>query len=119
MTRPAHAGHRQEKTMASSLVQEITAELENKKVQAQVGRFVRLFVIAFGAQLAAAGTGDLTRDALISLGVGAAETAYRQLSPTVPWGRVLSALHRKAPAVPAGPAVVPPAGPGAGSPPAK
>ncbi len=97
---------------SNPLVDTLTAELKNKHVQAQIGRFARLFVVAFGIQLGAMGTGDLGRDALISAGVGAAETAYRQLAPTVPWGKVLRVLHRQAPAPavpPAGPVIPPPA----------
>jgi hypothetical protein len=105
--------------VSESLVDFVKTEAGNKHVQAQVGRFVRLFVVAFGVQMAATGTGHLTRDALVGAAVGAVETAYRQLSPTVPWGKVVSALHRKAPATPAGPPAQPPAGPGAASPAAK
>lgn len=107
--------------MSSNFVQDVAAELKNRQVQQQIGRFARLFVVAYGVQLGFVGTGNLGRDAWISAGVGAAEVAYRQWAPTVPWARVLQVLHRKAaaPAPTAPPAATPPAAPGAASGPAK
>jgi len=77
----------------SSILNEIKTELASTHARAQAGRFVRLAVVAFGAQLAALGTGHLTRDALAGVAVGAVEAAYRQWAPVVPWGQVAAKLH--------------------------
>ena len=77
----------------SNIVNEFRAELASAHLQAQVGRFVRLAVVTFGAQLAALGTGHLSRDALAGVAVGAVEAAYRQWAPVVPWAAIAARLH--------------------------
>ncbi len=76
-----------------SLVDQIKTDLASAHVRQQAGRFVRLTAIAFGAQLAAIGTGHLDRSALIGAAVGAVEAAYRQWAPVVPWTALAERLH--------------------------
>ena len=96
-----------------SLLDEIKKDTQSQLVRQQVGRFVRLGLVAFGAQLAVVGTAHLTRDVLASLAVGAVETAYRQWAPTVPWAPLESKLAQApAPAAPSAAPAQPPA-PGA------
>lgn len=95
------------------LVDQIKADLASAHVRQQAGRFVRLTVVAFGAQIAAIGSGHLGRDALIGAAVGAVEAAYRQWAQVVPWAQLGERLHLVGGVqVPAGPApVVSPAAP--------
>jgi hypothetical protein len=53
-------------------------------IRTQAVRFARVAVLAFAAQAAALGVHDWTWQALASLGLGAAETAARQLWPALP-----------------------------------
>lgn len=96
----------------SHVVDQLRADLASAHARAQAGRFGRLTIVAFLAQLAALGTGHLGWDAVGALAVGAVETAYRQWAPTVPWAQVTAKLRDLLPggtptAVPA-----PPAAPG-------
>lgn len=68
-------------------------------LQAQVLRFIRLFVLAFAATGVLA-SASLGKDAIVAAAVGALETAWRQINQVAP----------VAPAVPAAP-VDPPAAP--------
>ncbi|MGK4583495.1 hypothetical protein [Kitasatospora sp. HPMI-4] len=97
-----------------SLVDQLKADLTSAHAGAQLGRFLRLGVVAFGAQLATLGADHLGRDALIGAAVGAVEAAYRQWAPVVPWAEMAQRLHvldaiRSVPAPVAPP--VPPAAP--------
>lgn len=47
----------------------------------QVLRFVRLFALAFLAQLALVGADHIDRNALIGAGIAAAEVVFRQIWP--------------------------------------
>lgn len=76
-----------------TLINQLKADLASAHVRQQAGRFTRLTLVAFGAQLAAVGTGHLSRDALAGLAVGALEAAYRQWAPVVPWRLVAQRLH--------------------------
>lgn len=99
---------------AASLVREFEREVRSAHVRQQVGRFVRLVVVAFVAQLAAVGTGHLGRAAVVAAAVGAVEAAYRQWAVVVPLvGVRASVVPLASGAVAAGAVVVPPgAGPG-------
>ncbi|WP_034090444.1 hypothetical protein [Streptacidiphilus albus] len=96
----------------SNIVNEFRAELASAHLQAQVGRFVRLAVVTFGAQLAALGTGHLSRDALAGVAVGAVEAAYRQWAPVVPWAAIAARLHLLAAQQPSAVAPTPASVPG-------
>ncbi|MEZ0066662.1 hypothetical protein ABIA32_002674 [Streptacidiphilus sp. MAP12-20] len=77
----------------TSLVQEIKTELSDRFVRAQLGRFARLTVAGFVAELALLGTSHLDGKAFAAAMVGVVETAYRQWAPTVPWAQVAEKLH--------------------------
>ncbi|NUR03055.1 MAG: hypothetical protein HOY79_43070 [Streptomyces sp.] len=77
----------------SHIVDELRADLASAHLKQQAGRFARLAVVAFAAQLATLGTGHLGWDAVGALAVGAVETAYRQWAPTVPWKTVAARLR--------------------------
>lgn len=94
----------------TSLIEELKADTKSRLVREQGGRFVRLAVTAFVAQLAAAGTTHLSGDALAAVAVGAVETAYRQSVPTVPWSAIAAKLHPAA-TQQAAAAVAPPTAP--------
>ena len=111
--------------MASSLMSQLEADLKSKQVQQQALRVARLFVIAFGAQLALTGTSDLGWKALAGAAVAAVEAVVRQVAPVAPVaqaraaflrhmvreepGAVPAAAPAPAPGVsPAGPPTVPP-----------
>jgi len=53
-------------------------------LKAQALRIVRLFAVAFAAQLVTTGTADLGWKTLAALGIGAAEAVVRQIWPTTP-----------------------------------
>lgn len=56
----------------------------NAHLQAQALRFVRLFVVAFVAQLAVIGTDHLGLQAVASAALGAVEVVIRQIRPVKP-----------------------------------
>lgn len=90
----------------SNLIDQLKSELASTHAAEQAWRFLRLFVVSGAVQVAAIGPDQLGRDALISAGVGAAEAAYRQWIPAVPWRVVAAKLHliqASAPAAPAAP----------------
>jgi len=70
------------------------------QVRTQTYRFLRLFVVVLLTQAAALDLTHLGRSAIIALIVGAAETTWRQLHPTV---SAVTAPPAKAPPMPAPP----------------
>jgi hypothetical protein len=92
----------------SHIVDQLRADLANAHLKQQAGRFGRLTIVAFAAQLATLGTGHLGWDAVGAVAVGAVEAAYRQWAPTVPWSAVAERLRDLLPGgSPAAPAPVP------------
>jgi hypothetical protein len=76
-----------------SLVDQLKSDLKTDHATAQFGRFLRLGVVAFAAQLTALGSDHLGWKALASAGVGAVEVAYREWAPTVSWAGITSRLR--------------------------
>jgi hypothetical protein len=92
------------------LIDQLRADLASAHLRAQAGRFGRLTVVAFGAQVATLGTGHIGWESVAAVCVGAVEVAYRQWVPTVPWKAVTAKLRDLLPgAHTPGPAAVPPA----------
>lgn len=75
------------------VVDQLKRDLASSHLWQQAARVTRLFIFAFASQLAALGTSHLDRKALLSLLVGAAEAAYRQAAPVVPWTQLAQRLH--------------------------
>lgn len=91
------------------VIDELRKDVASAHLRAQAGRFARLAIVAFGAQLATLGTSHLGWDAVGALAVGAVETGYRQWARAVPWKAVAARLRDLLPGGnPAGPAPVPP-----------
>lgn len=97
-----------------SLIEELRADLANKQVRAQVGRFVRLTAAGLAAQVATIGTGHMGAEAAAAMVVGVVEVAWRQWAPTVPWSLVASKLTHLGAAPALGAPAAPPQPPTAG-----
>lgn len=76
----------------------VRADLLRLHVRTQAVRFARLTVLAFAAQAAALGIHDWGWQALASVGLGAAETAARQLWPALPIAEIKTLLRLDRPA---------------------
>jgi hypothetical protein len=60
----------------------------NNHYKDQVFRFVRLFVMAFGAT-GVLTAGSYTKDAIVAAVVSALETAWREVNPTAPTSAIV------------------------------
>jgi hypothetical protein len=94
------------------LIDQLRADLASAHLRAQAGRFGRLAIVAFGAQLATLGTGHIGWSALAAVLVGAVEVAYRQWVPTVPWKAVAARLRELLPGTAPAAVPAPPTAPG-------
>lgn len=80
---------------------EITAQLQTLHLTAQIGRFLRIAAFAFVSSLpVSVPSGRIGWAALLSLGAGALEAAYRQVKPALPiseaTGTVATAIKTQA-----------------------
>lgn len=87
----------------------VRADLVRLHIRTQAIRFARLTILTFAAQAVALGIHNWGWQALASVGVGAAETAARQLWPALPIAEIKALLRlshpaSKPPSAPAAPA---------------